>query len=50
MAALRHKAEVMLNHWQDYERLFPFTKVWDFDPPSLGNILPDNPGGCCDAR
>jgi len=31
-AALRHKCEVMLNHWQDYERLYPATKVWDFEP------------------
>jgi len=31
-AALRHKCEVMLDHWQDYERLYPATKVWDFEP------------------
>ncbi len=37
--ALRHKAEVMLNHWQDYERLYPTTKVWDFSPPPVGNIV-----------
>ncbi len=36
VAALRHKCDVMLNHWQDYERLFPTTKVWDFEPPLVG--------------
>jgi len=41
VAALRHKANVMLNHWQDYERLFPATKVWDFEPLLRGNILSD---------
>ncbi len=41
VAALRHKCEVMLNHWQDYERLFPATKVWDFEPPQIGNIVSD---------
>ena len=40
VAALRHKTNVMLDHWQDYERLFPATKVWDFEPPSVGNIVP----------
>lgn len=39
VAALRHKAEVMLNHWTDYERLYPATKVWDFEPPTIGNII-----------
>lgn len=37
--ALRHKCKVMLDHWQDYERLYPATKVWDFEPPSVGNIV-----------
>jgi len=41
VAALRHKCAVMLDHWQDYERLYPATKVWDFEPPHAGNILPD---------
>ncbi len=39
VAALRHKADVMLNHWQDYERLFPTTKVWDFEPPLVGSVV-----------
>jgi hypothetical protein len=39
VAALRHKCEVMLNHWQDDERLYPATKVWDFEPPTIGNIV-----------
>jgi hypothetical protein len=43
VGALRHKVTVMLNHWQDYERLFPATKVWDFEPPTIGNIVPDVP-------
>lgn len=49
VAALRHKVEVMLNHWQDYERLYPATKVWDFEPPTVGNIVPvpaDKPESC----
>lgn len=36
VAALRHKTDTMLSHWQDYERLFPTTKVWDFEPPLVG--------------
>ncbi len=39
VGALRHKAEVMLAHWQDYERLYPSTKVWDFEPGPEGNIV-----------
>jgi hypothetical protein len=39
VAALRHKTTVMLNHWQDYETLYPATKVWDYDPPIIGNIV-----------
>jgi len=39
--ALRHKCEVMLDHWQDYERLYPATKVWDFEPGAVGGIAPD---------
>jgi hypothetical protein len=43
-AALRHKVAVMLDHWQDVERLYPATKVWDYDPPQVGNIVPDSTG------
>lgn len=31
-AALRRKMEIMWDHWQDYERLYPTTKVRDFEP------------------
>ncbi|MHC4887447.1 MAG: hypothetical protein ACYTGH_20415, partial [Planctomycetota bacterium] len=39
IGALRHKANVMLDHWQDYETLYPATKVWDFEPEPKGNIV-----------
>lgn len=39
VGALRHKAAVMLDHWHDYERLYPTCKVWDFEPSSRGNIV-----------
>ncbi len=29
---LRRKREVMLDHWHDYERLYPTSKVWEFEP------------------
>jgi len=29
---IRRKMEIMLDHWQDYETLYPSTKVWDFEP------------------
>ncbi|MHB9129577.1 MAG: hypothetical protein ACYDBB_00620 [Armatimonadota bacterium] len=36
---LRRKMEIMLAHWQDYETLYPSTKVWDFEPSTRGNLL-----------
>lgn len=39
VGALRRKAEVMLDHWQDYETLYPATKVRDFDPEPVGNLV-----------
>lgn len=36
---LRKKMNVMLDHWQDYETDFPATKVWDYEPKPLGNIV-----------
>ena len=33
---LRHKMNVMLDPWQEYETLFPSTKVWEFEPASGG--------------
>ena len=35
---LRRKMEIMMDHWQDYERLYPSTKVWEFEPEPKGNI------------
>jgi hypothetical protein len=29
---LRRKMNVMLDHWQEYETLFPATKVWELEP------------------
>src|SRR5690606_14933929 len=29
---LQRKMSLMLDQWQDYERLYPSTRVWDFDP------------------
>jgi len=37
--AMARKAEVMLDHWGDYETLYPATKVWDFEPAPRGNIV-----------
>lgn len=37
---LRKKHRIMMAHWQDYERLYPATKVYDFEPDPKGNILP----------
>ncbi len=34
VAALRRKMNVMLDHWQDYEGLYPSTKFRDFEPRS----------------
>jgi hypothetical protein len=44
-ADLRRKLDVMLDHWQDYERLYPTTKVWDFEPEPRGNTVPPQSGG-----
>jgi hypothetical protein len=35
---LRHKMNVMLDHWQDYETLFPATKVWELEPAAGGAV------------
>ncbi|OPZ28919.1 MAG: hypothetical protein BWZ02_01140 [Lentisphaerae bacterium ADurb.BinA184] len=32
LADLEDKLAVMMNHWQDYERLFPTTRMRDFEP------------------
>jgi len=32
---LRHKMNSMLDHWQEYETLYPTTKVWEFEPASV---------------
>lgn len=37
---LRRKYDIMMAHWHDYERLYPATKVYDFEPDPRGNILP----------
>ncbi|MCL1857567.1 MAG: hypothetical protein FWF84_08045, partial [Kiritimatiellaeota bacterium] len=38
VAALRHKVTTMLDHWQDYERLYPATKVWDYEASQEGAL------------
>lgn len=38
-ADIRRKLDIMMDHWQDYETLFPSTKVWDFEPEPKGNIV-----------
>ncbi|HOF87072.1 MAG TPA: hypothetical protein PLZ36_03065 [Armatimonadota bacterium] len=35
---LQRKLDIMLAHWQDYEELYPSTKVWDFEPAPRGSI------------
>jgi len=40
---LKRKIAIMMDHWQDYERLYPSTKVTDFEPAPEGNIV--SPGG-----
>jgi hypothetical protein len=49
-ADLRRKLDIMLNHWQDYERLYPATKVWDFEPPLRGNIALPGAGAAADTQ
>lgn len=39
VADLQKKLDIMLDHWQDYERIYPTTKVWDFEPEPRGNIV-----------
>jgi hypothetical protein len=34
---LRRKMNIMLNYWQDYEMLFPSTKVWEFEPSGVNH-------------
>lgn len=43
---LRRKLDLMLDHWQDYETLYPATKVWDPEPEPRGNLppMPPRPG------
>lgn len=40
---LKKKYRIMMAHWQDYETLYPATKVYDFEPDPKGNILPPEP-------
>lgn len=37
---LERKMDIMMDHWQEYEQLYPTTKVWDFEPQPTGNIAP----------
>ncbi len=43
VAQLRRKMTIMMDHWQEYEQLYPTTKVWDFDPPATGNVVTAEP-------
>lgn len=38
LAQLQRKLDIMMDHWHDYEALYPTTKLWDFEPPARGNI------------
>lgn len=38
---LRRKMNLMLDHWHEYEMLFPATKVWELEPASSENMSPD---------
>lgn len=40
---LKKKLNIMMAHWQEYETLYPATKVYDFEPDPKGNILPPPP-------
>jgi hypothetical protein len=39
LADLKRKLDIMLDHWHDYERMYPTTKVWDFEPTPRANIV-----------
>jgi hypothetical protein len=34
---LKRKMEIMLNHWQEYETLYPTSKVYEFEPEGTVN-------------
>ena len=38
---LKRKLQIMLDHWQDYEQLYPTTKVYDFEPAVKQDAKPD---------
>jgi hypothetical protein len=40
---LKRKMEIMLDHWPDYERLYPTCKVWEFEPEPRDNIVSTRP-------
>lgn len=44
-AAVERKMNVMLDHWQDYEQLYPSTKMRDFEPAPTGNLVGPGAGG-----
>ncbi len=44
-ADLRRKMDVMLDHWPDYEKIYPTCKVWDFEPEPMENIVRADDGG-----
>ena len=35
VAALQRKLEIMLDHWHEYELLYPTSKEWEFEPTAL---------------
>ncbi len=37
---VRKKIQIMMDHWQEYEDIWPTTKVWEFEPEPAGNIAP----------
>lgn len=43
VADLNRKMDIMWDHWQDYETLYPTCKVWDFDPELRDNSSPLEP-------
>ncbi len=48
VASLQRKQEIMLDHWHDYERMYPTSKEWDFEPARMRGGRGDA-AGCASA-
>lgn len=40
VAQLRRKMDIMLDHWQEYEQLYPTAKVYEFEPDAVSDEEP----------